>query len=63
VIELGPDVLAVGNDKVRHAIQKWSECLEKDSWPGYPAKVCTAELPPWEETRWMEKTARDEVAA
>lgn len=61
VIEPGSDVLAVGATKVDWAIAKWRECLENDSWPAYPPRVATAELPPWEEARWLEQ--RGAVAA
>jgi hypothetical protein len=56
----GPDVLAVADAKVKLALRLWSDCLETGRWPGYPRTVCTVELPPWEETRFME---RDERAA
>jgi hypothetical protein len=61
VITPAPDVLAVGDSKVEWAMAKWRECIETDSWPAYPARVATAELPPWEESRWLER--RDAVAA
>lgn len=57
VITPGPDVLTLGGAKVEWAIERWRECLEQDSWPAYPQRVATAELPPWEESRWMEKVA------
>jgi hypothetical protein len=60
VVSPGPDVLALGNEKVEHAIRRWGECLESGVWPGYPAEVCHAELPSWEESRWLE---HQEVAA
>lgn len=59
VISLGPDVLAVADAKVEHAIKRWRECLETDTWPAYPTEVCFAELPSYEEARWLEKAARE----
>jgi hypothetical protein len=55
VITPAPDVLAVGDSKVAWALAKWRECLEADSWPAYPNRVATADLPPWEEARWLER--------
>lgn len=56
VIEPGADVLAVGADKWDAALRQWRELLEQpEPWPGYPLDVVTAELPPWEESRWLEK--------
>jgi hypothetical protein len=54
VVSLGPAALEIANRKVEYAIHKWRECLEKDEWPGYPARVCVAEIPGYEETRWLE---------
>lgn len=60
VISLGPDVLALADAKVDHAIKTWKRCLETDVWPAYPTQICWAELPAWEESRWL---AREDVAA
>jgi len=61
---LSPAALAVGQQKVETAISLWSKCLEADHWPGYPARVAYAELPPWEEARWLEhESLREEAAA
>lgn len=63
VVSPGSDVLALANAKVDRAIRLWRECMETGEWPGYPDEVCIAELPPWEEARWLEKEAREELAA
>jgi hypothetical protein len=57
VVEPGPAVLELADAKVDAALKLWAECLERDVWPGYPTKVATAELPAWEEARWL---AREE---
>lgn len=59
VIVPGPDVLTLGDAKVEHAIQKWGECVDRDVWPTYTSEVCTAELPAYEEARWLEREERD----
>jgi PDDEXK-like domain of unknown function (DUF3799) len=59
VVGLGPDVMALAKKKVDRAIDLWARCLRNDAWPGYPTRVCWAELPAWEETRWLEKEMRD----
>lgn len=63
VVSLGPDVLTLAQKKVDYAIAVWRRCLESGSWPAYPRRVAYAELPPWEEARWLEKELREEVAA
>jgi hypothetical protein len=56
VIEPGADVLAVGTDKLNTALRLWRELLElKTEWPAYPLDVVTASLPPWEESKWLER--------
>ena len=60
VVSPAPSVLALGNEKVEHAIRRWGECLESGVWPGYGTEVAYAELPAWEEARWLD---HEEVAA
>ena len=62
-IGLGPDVMALAERKVEWAIRRWRICLDTGLWAAYPDEVCFAELPAWEEARWMEKEAREEIAA
>jgi len=59
VVAPGPDILAIGRKKVEYAIDLWRRCLSTDRWPGYPIDVCYAELPPYEEARWLEKEVRE----
>lgn len=59
VVEPGPDVLAIGRKKCQYALEVWRRCLARNDWPGYPADVVTATLPPWEESRWLEKEERE----
>jgi hypothetical protein len=55
VVQPGPAVLELADAKVDAALKLWAECLERDIWPGYPTRVATAELPAWEEARWLER--------
>jgi hypothetical protein len=59
VVSVGPDVLAVADAKVDWAVARWAECLASGDWPAYPLRVAHAELPAWEEARFLEKTARE----
>jgi hypothetical protein len=63
VIDLGPDVLAVADQKVDEAIELWRACLAADRWPSYATQVATAKLPPWVESQWLESQGREEVTA
>jgi len=59
VISLAPSVIELANAKIDAALDLWQRCVTTDSWPAYPERVCWAELPAWEEARWLEKEARE----
>jgi hypothetical protein len=59
VITLTPAAMQLAEAKVEHAIAKWAECLEADQWPGYPLQLCHAELPSYEEARWLEREEKE----
>lgn len=54
VVGLGPDAMTLAEKKVARAIAVWQECLARNVWPGYPIRTVWADLPPWEETRFLE---------
>jgi hypothetical protein len=54
VVSLAPDMLNLADRKIEWAVNKWRACLESGVWPGYPAKVCYANLSPYAEADWME---------
>lgn len=59
VVSPGPDVLAIGQKKVAYALELWRKCLASGDWPGYTQAVAYAELPGWEEARWLAKEERE----
>jgi hypothetical protein len=64
VIMLDPMAHAYAEGQMQRAISQWAWCLKNDRWPGYPAKTCHVELPPWK-AREMEDqapTTRDDKA-
>lgn len=62
VIGMTPGALELANAKVDWALATWKRCLADDVWPGYAKQVAYAVMPSYEESRWLEKEAR-EVAA
>jgi hypothetical protein len=60
VVTPGPAVLELANAKIDYALATWKRCLETNEWPAYSKRVATAELPAWEEARWL---TREELAA
>jgi hypothetical protein len=55
----GADVLALGEAKLERAISTWRACLASGEWPGYDRRIAVAEMPAYEESKWLER----EVAA
>jgi hypothetical protein len=60
VVSLDYAAMRLAHRKVDYALRTWKRCLAEDRWPGYSSQVCVAELPAWEETRWLEKETREE---
>ena len=59
VVSLTPAARELADAKVEYALKTWRDCLAANVWPGYPTQVCYAELPGWEEARWLEKEERE----
>lgn len=53
-VGLSPEFEAFADQKVRRAIEAWNFCLETDTWPSYPSRICWADPPAWAVTRWEE---------
>jgi hypothetical protein len=53
VVSLSPAAMMIAEKKVHFALDLWRYCLERDEWPAYPTQIAYAELPPWEEERWL----------
>jgi hypothetical protein len=60
VIAIGPEALESAEQELERAIAIWRRCLETNTWPGYPRRICYADLPPWERTRRLERRAREQ---
>jgi hypothetical protein len=60
VVTLDYAARTLAERKINYALATWKRCLAEDHWPGYSSQVCVAELPAWEETRWLEKETREE---
>lgn len=62
VIGVPPDARAMAEEKLRRAFELWAHCLSNDSWPGYPGRVCYADMPVWEFTRAEQAKDRARLA-
>lgn len=51
LVGMDPTWEAYAAAKVRAALALWQRCAKSGDWPGYPARVCYPELPPWESAK------------
>lgn len=60
VIGMERAAIDFADKRVAEAIEVWSWCLENDRWPGYPARICWAEMPGYLEHRQADRELRNE---
>lgn len=51
-IELGILFEEMGNEKVKHGIRLWKECLKTNNWPGYSRELQVIEPKAWSLGSW-----------
>jgi len=61
LIGTDPSTLELGREKTTVALDRWQECVRRNSWPSYPPRVCFPEVPNWESSRWAQQ--QDAMAA
>lgn len=59
VMALGPMAMDLAEKKIRFALDLWARCLSTGDFPAYPQQTCYADLPAYEEARWI---AREEAS-
>ncbi len=60
IVGLTTEMLRFAESRFLRAVDIWGECLENNSWPGYPAVTCYVEPPAWKQTEWMESEMQRE---
>jgi hypothetical protein len=58
-VELAPDAQAYADHRAAKAVALWRQCMAEQSWPGYPAETCFANLPTWTAKRWESEQIRE----
>lgn len=58
VIDLSPAAMVLGQKKVLYALELFSRCLQLGNWPAYPPVTCSADVPAYIESAWIEKELR-----
>lgn len=59
VVSLAPSAQEIADAKIDYALKCWRRCLDTGRWPAYDTRIAYAELPGYEEARWLEKEARE----
>ncbi|MDB5937566.1 MAG: hypothetical protein JWQ01_4910, partial [Massilia sp.] len=60
VNQIGEASLTIGRKMIDYAINQWRQCVATDTWPAYPLRIITPELPRWHENGWLEREIREE---
>lgn len=63
LVSLSPSALALANDRMDKALAIWKRCLATNTWPGYDRRIHYVDMPGYLEYSWMERDARDGIAA
>jgi hypothetical protein len=53
LVGLDADGYRVAMQKIRFALEKWEECMEKNEWPGHDPIIQYPALPAWEDWSWQ----------
>jgi len=57
VFEIDEEGREIGRKMAATALAFWRRCLADNVWPGYPARIVTAEIPPWAASAWLDGEA------
>lgn len=49
--EMSGQAIAEAEELVRLGIQSWTDCMERDEWPGYPSAATSIDPPKWRSDR------------
>jgi len=58
---LSPDEagMTIARKQMTFAIDTWKDCIRLGQWPGYSRDVHYALMPPWVESKWMQREISD----
>ncbi|EHM01193.1 hypothetical protein HMPREF9946_02197 [Acetobacteraceae bacterium AT-5844] len=62
IVALGPELVLLGEERMRIACELWAQCLRDNQWSGYPPFVTRLDAPGYLTLRWEEKKAREQQA-
>lgn len=63
VAELDAEAKTIGAKQMIAAASIWRRCLDTGHWPGLAPLPISVALPPWVESRWLERETNDAILA
>ncbi|MFD1111825.1 PD-(D/E)XK nuclease-like domain-containing protein [Pseudoroseomonas ludipueritiae] len=60
VCQCGPELIALGRQKMEAAMELWALCLRDNAWSGYPPFVAHIDAPNHVSMQWEERQLREE---
>lgn len=61
LIGLAPEALEFAYVRMLRAIELWGRCLRTGQFPGYARRTVYTDVPPWVQTRWLERHYYEEA--
>jgi hypothetical protein len=61
VLAPAPSLAILAEAEVDRAIRIWTQCIERNEWPGYPPFTAHVEAKPWQAQAAAERDLRDEI--
>lgn len=55
VVELSDDAMTMGHKQLQMAVDRWTECVVANRWPGYPLEIVVPEYPGWHEQQFLDR--------
>lgn len=55
VVELDAAGKTIGRKKVSTALNLWRRCMMEGRWPAWPTRIIEAEMPSYQEDRWLKR--------
>ena len=56
-VQLDAQAMRIGEEKCRAALALYAQCIETDTWPGYPVEIVQVGLPVWAVREWEDQYA------
>lgn len=63
ILGCSPAMLALGQEKVAHALWLWERCMQSGKWEAYPDRICWIDPPAYVQAAWEERNLQESIEA